>query len=145
MSLREASIDLGAISRNVEALRSRIGTEHTMVVVKANAYGHGAVPTARAAIEGGADWLGVVDFDEAQQLRDGGVDARLLAWLHGGAADYEWAIRAGVDIGVHSPEQLERVAEADGRANVHIKVDTGLGRNGVTIDESAELAPSIVE
>ena len=139
MSLREATVDLGAISRNVEALRARIGTEHTMVVVKANAYGHGAVPVAHAALEGGADWLGVVDFDEAEQLRDAGVDARLLAWLHGGAADYDWAIANNVDIGVHSPEQLEKVAEAEGRANVHIKVDTGLGRNGVTIDESAEL------
>lgn len=134
MSLREAVIDLGAISRNVSTLVAATTAEHTMVVVKANGYGHGAVRAARAALEGGADWLGVVDFDEALELRDAGVDAPLLAWLHGGESDFTAAIAAGVDVGVHSVAHLHRVAAA-GRARVHLKVDTGLGRNGATPDD----------
>ena len=136
MSLREAVIDLGAISRNVSTIVDATTAAHTMVVVKANGYGHGAVESARAALAGGADWLGVVDFDEALELRDAGVDAPLLAWLHGGESDFATAIDARVDVGVHSVEQLERVAAASTtRARVHLKVDTGLGRNGATIDD----------
>jgi alanine racemase len=138
VSLREAVIDLGAISRNVAHLRSLTNAPHTMVVVKANAYGHGAVQVARAALEGGADWLGVVDVDEARELRDAGITSPLLAWLHGSDADFAWAVGAGVDLGVHSLDQLERVAATSG-ARIHIKVDTGLGRNGVTEDECDEL------
>lgn len=139
MTFREAIIDLGAISRNVAAIRSRVGAEHTMVVVKANGYGHGAVQSARAALEGGADWLGVVDFAEARELRDAGISAPILAWIHGVDEDFAWAIDAGVDVGVHSAAQLERVAAASGVANVHIKVDSGLGRNGATIDDCGAL------
>ena len=138
-ALREARIDLGAISGNVESLRASIGAEHTMVVVKANAYGHGAVESARAALAGGADWLGVVDFAEAHELRGAGIDAPVLAWIHGRDADFASAIAARVDVGVHSLEQLERVAAASGVAEVHIKVDTGLGRNGVSEQDCAEL------
>ena len=137
--MRSARIDLAAISRNVAALRAEIGTEHTMVVVKANGYGHGAVESARAALDGGADWLGVVDFPEALELRAAGIEAPVLAWLHGGEADFESAVAAGIDIGVHSLEQLERVAATAGTAQVHIKVDSGLGRNGVSEEDCAEL------
>ena len=136
MTLREAVIDLGAISRNVSTMVAATTARHTMVVVKANGYGHGAVESARAAIDGGADWLGVVDFDEALELRDAGVDAPVLAWLHGGESDFAAAIDARVDVGVHSVEQLERVAAASAsRARVHLKVDTGLGRNGATMED----------
>ena len=139
MSFREAVINLGAISGNVSLIRERVGSAHTMVVVKANGYGHGAVPAARAAIAGGADWLGVVDFAEARELRDAGIDAPILAWIHGVDESFEWAVGAGVDVGVHSAHQLERVAAASGVANVHIKVDSGLGRNGATVDDCGAL------
>ncbi|MET0783594.1 MAG: alanine racemase, partial [Microbacterium sp.] len=59
---REASVDLRAVRANVAALAAHVGTPHVMAVVKANAYGHGAVPVARAALAGGADWLGVADI-----------------------------------------------------------------------------------
>ena len=143
-ALREARIDLSAISGNVAALRGTIGAQHTMVVVKANAYGHGAVESARAALAGGADWLGVVDFAEAHELRAAGIDAPVLAWIHGQHADFAAAIAARVDVGVHSLEQLERVAAASGVAEVHIKVDTGLGRNGVSEQDCAELFAAAV-
>ena len=137
--MREALVDLSAISRNVETLRAAVGGLPSMVVVKANGYGHGAVPVARAALEGGAEWLGVADLAEALELREAGVSAPVLAWLHDPAADFTAAIDAGVDIGVSYPEQLERVAAASGRAVVQLKVDTGLARNGAADADWPEL------
>ena len=135
---REAVIDLGAVQANVAHLRSLIGTRHTMAVVKANGYGHGAVQVARAALAGGADWLGVADIDEALALRAAGIDAPLLAWLHGPDADFAAAINADIDLGLSSETQVRRAADAAtavGRtASVQIKLETGLNRNGV--DES---------
>ena len=139
MTLREARIDLAAISRNVALLVDATTAAHTMAVVKANGYGHGAFEVARAALRGGADWLGVADLDEAHALRAAGIDAPLLAWIHGADADFDAAIAADISIGVHSTAQLERVAEATGVANVHLKVDTGLGRNGAGPEECAAL------
>ena len=137
--LREARVDLGAISANVRTLRAAIGTKHTMAVVKARGYGHGAVPSAKAAITGGADWLGVVELDEAAELRAAGIDVPILAWLHDPAANFDAAVAARVDLGVSSLAQLDRAAHASGTAEVHLKVDTGLGRNGVSLDECAQL------
>ena len=130
--MREALVDVGAIARNVAALR---GDSAAMVVVKANGYGHGAVESARAAIEGGAAWLGVVDLDEALELRNAGVTAPVLAWIHDPQADFDEAVSRDIDLGVNYAEQLERVASAQGRPNVQFKLDTGLGRNGVPESE----------
>ncbi|MBX3099220.1 MAG: alanine racemase [Salinibacterium sp.] len=131
--MREALIDLGAISHNVEVLRGIAGVD-AMVIVKANGYGHGAVESARAALAGGATWLGVADLDEARALRVAGVDAPLLAWLHDPVADFASAVEAGIDVGVSSAAQLEALAALPGRAEVQLKVDTGLGRNGATLE-----------
>lgn len=112
-----------------------------MVVVKARGYGHGAVASAGAAVEGGADWLGVVDVAEARELRSSGLGTPILAWMHDGDADFLAAVDAGIDIGVSSIGQLERVAAASAPRlpQIHIKVDTGLGRSGVTLDECEQL------
>ncbi|MEY2847412.1 MAG: hypothetical protein RI885_77 [Actinomycetota bacterium] len=136
---REARVDLSAIRENVETLRRATATRHTMAVVKARGYGHGAVPSARAALGGGADWLGVADLEEAFELRAAGITAPVLAWLHDAEADFERAVGAGIDLGVSSSAQLGRAAAASGRrtAVVQLKIDTGLGRNGATIDECA--------
>jgi alanine racemase len=146
---REAVIDLAALTRNVERLRRVIGTEHTMAVVKANAYGHGAVECATAALAGGADWLGVADIDEALELRAAGIEAPILAWLHDPDADFAPAIAARVDIGISSVAQLRAVAEATGRlaeligesdpATVQLKLETGLSRNGISEPDWAEV------
>jgi alanine racemase len=140
---REAVIDLGAVQRNVEHLRGLIGTRHTMAVVKANGYGHGAAPVARAALAGGADWLGVADIDEALALRAAGIDAPLLAWLHGADADFAAAIGADIDLGLSSAVQVRQVADAAHRlgrtASVQIKLETGLNRNGVDEADWAEV------
>lgn len=132
---REAVVDLGAIRANISRLREMIGTPHTMAVVKANAYGHGAVPVAQAALDAGADWLGVADIGEALELRNAGITAPVLAWLHDPDAAFAPAIEADVDLGLSSAAQLRQVADAAravGRvASVQVKLETGLSRNGV--------------
>jgi len=127
--MREALVDLSAISRNVETLRAVVDDVATLVVVKANAYGHGAVPCAGAALAAGADWLGVVDIDEALELRAAGITAPILVWMHAPGADLAAAAEARVDVGVNSTEQLDEAAGVGG-VTVQLKVDTGLGRNG---------------
>lgn len=132
-AFREAVIDLDAVTANIRSLRQIIGTPHLVAVVKADGYGHGAVPVARAALAGGADWLGTADIPEALALRAAGIDAPLLCWLHPHGADFSAAIGAGIDLGVSSAAQLDEIADAAGRsvAQVHLKLDTGLSRNGV--------------
>ena len=121
-------IDLGAIARNVGVLRERAGAAGVMAVVKADAYGHGLLPSARAALAGGATWLGVAQLAEAIALRAGGVTAPVLSWLHAPGAGFAEAIRADVDLGVSAVWMLDEVAAAArevGRtARVHLKADT---------------------
>lgn len=127
-------IDLDAIAGNVHTLCELAGPAELMAVVKADAYGHGLVPAARAALAGGATWLGVAQITEAFQLRAAGVTAPLLAWLYPPGADLARAVTADVDLGVAAPWALAEVVTAArevGRAaRIHLKVDTGLGRGG---------------
>jgi alanine racemase len=136
---REAVVDLAAIRANTAALVAHVGTPHVMAVVKANAYGHGAEPVARAALAGGADWLGVADISEAIALREAGIDAPVLAWLHEPGAPFGEAIERRISLGVSTLDQLQEAADA-GRsvgstARIHLKVDTGLSRNGIPVED----------
>lgn len=128
--LREARIDLGAIRSNVATLRAATAPAKTMFVVKAEGYGHGSLETARAAVDAGVEWLGVADVSEGLALRAAGVTAPILAWLHGGGTDFSAAVSAGIDLGISTREQLDRAADASGTAQVQLKIDTGLSRNG---------------
>nr|WP_233121128.1 alanine racemase [Tersicoccus sp. Bi-70] len=135
---RSAVVDLAAIRHNVRTLRTRVAPAALMAVVKADAYGHGMLPVATAALEAGADWLGVAHVSEALVLRRAGLDAPLLAWLHTPATDFAAAVEAGIDLGVSGweLEPIAAAAAAAGRtARVHLKIDTGLGRNGCTAEE----------
>jgi len=138
-----AVIDLGALASNVNFINQQTGDAAVMAVVKADAYGHGLVPCAKAAIAGGATWLGTALFQEALDLRTAGIEARILTWL--GTFDDQFAecIAADIDLGVsHRDALLAIVHEArkqGKRARVHLKVDTGLSRNGVTLDELDQL------
>ena len=129
--LRRLLVSSSAIRANVARLRELAPATDTMVVVKANGYGHGAARVARAALDGGATWIGVADIDEALALRDSGIEAPILAWLHGIDADFRSAVDAGIALGVSTMTQLNAVA-AVGGATVHLKIDTGLGRNGMS-------------
>jgi alanine racemase len=133
-NMREALIRPQAISRNVEILRSMANTPQMMIVVKADGYGHGALTAARAAVEGGATWLGTADIQEALDLRSQGVDVPVLAWLYGPGEDISPALEHSIDLAVSSTAQLEQVVAASSTtrpAAIHLKIDTGLGRNGV--------------
>ncbi|SLK06571.1 alanine racemase [Arthrobacter sp. P2b] len=145
---RSAVIDLEAIRHNVRRLAAAASPAKVMAVVKADAYGHGAVPVARAAIEAGAAWLGVAHISEALALRAAGIDAPLLAWLHTVDSNFGAAVAAGVDIGC-SGWELERIVaaarEQERPARIHLKVDTGLGRNGATLDTWDHLVGEAME
>jgi alanine racemase len=140
----EAVVDLGAIRGNVAAMRAGTAAE-LMAVVKADAYGHGLVPCARAALGGGATWLGTAIVDEALALRAAGVTAPILSWLWapGEADTIARAIAADVDVSVSNQWQLDTVLAAaragGGPARVHLKVDTGLSRNGSYVADWPEL------
>ncbi|GAA2625837.1 alanine racemase [Dactylosporangium fulvum] len=137
----EAVVDLDAIAHNTRLLAGLAAPRAgTMVVVKANAFGHGVLPVARTALANGASWLGVTSIAEALELRAAGIDAPVLAWLYAHDDDFAGAIRAGVDLSVSTAEHLAAIAAA-GPANVHLKVDTGLTRNGVNWAEW----PALVE
>ncbi len=129
-----AVVDLDAISGNVRALRERASGAEVLAVVKADAYGHGLVPAARAARAGGATWLGTAQQAEAVALRDAGVTGRIFTWLHVPGVDFAAAVGRDIDVSASAPWALEGIAAAAldlGRlARVHLKVDTGLGRNG---------------
>ncbi|MFJ4963086.1 alanine racemase [Streptomyces sp. NPDC088729] len=134
-SLRaRAEIDLDALRANVRVLRERAAGAQLMAVLKSDAYGHGALPCARAAREAGATWLGTATPQEALALRAGGLDGRVLCWLWTPGGPWAEAIEADVDVSVSALWALREVvavAGAVGRtARIHLKADTGLGRNG---------------
>ncbi|MFS4504623.1 alanine racemase [Clavibacter sp. Sh2141] len=141
---RRAVVDLDAIRHNVRTLAALAAPARTMVAVKADAYGHGALQVARAALEAGAESLAVLDVASAVELRRAGIAARLLAWLHGVDTDFRTAVEEGIDLGVSALWELERIAAAGRatgiRARVHLKADTGLSRNGAT----PEMWPDLV-
>ena len=132
--MREALIRPHAISHNVGVLKTMAQTPHMMIVVKAGGYGHGALTAAHAALDGGATWLATADIDEALELRHAGITAPVLAWLFGPQENLAPAVENSIDLGVSSLSQLEQVQAASSKgmpARIHVKIDTGLGRNGV--------------
>ena len=138
-----AEIDLRALSSNVRALKRMIGDAKFMAVVKADAYGHGAVECARAARDAGADWLGVCFIDEALELRRAGIDGPILAWLLSEDDDFVAAIESDIDLSVTSVAEFKRVEAAFAAVGkpmrVHIELDTGLARAGAAPYEWEEL------
>ncbi len=131
---RQAYVDLGAITGNVAALAEWVRGSQVMAVVKADGYGHGMVPAARAALAGGASWLGVVDTAEALALRQAGITAPVLCLMAFGAPSD--AIAQGIDLSAGSVAFVDKIAAAAARAGrparLHLKADTGLSRGGAT-------------
>ncbi|MDZ7704522.1 MAG: alanine racemase [Trueperaceae bacterium] len=148
-----ATIDLSALDHNIRTLRDYLQPGTMMLAaVKADAYGHGAVPVARRLVSQGVTWLGVATPEEALELREAGIDARILIF---GPVHHK--LRELIDCGValtvvdeHSLSVVERAAREAGRsANVHLKIDTGMGRLGlpwqdaVGVAQTADRSPNV--
>ena len=136
----EAIVDLGAIRANLAAISGALSGVETMAVVKADAYGHGAIAVSRSARDAGVAWLGVALPDEAIQLRESGDSGRILAWLLApGEPSMQACVERDVDLGAGTPWAVDAIAgaarAAGTRARVHLKVDTGLGRGGSAPDD----------
>lgn len=128
---RQASIEMDAIADNTRHLRRLTGVE-VIAVVKANAYGHGAAASAVAALSGGATRLGVADINEALDLRRQGITAPIISWLHQPDERFDAVAAERIEVGISSFDQLEAAgAVAGGDVGVHLKLETGLSRNGI--------------
>lgn len=138
-----AEIDLDAVRANVRTLRACAPRAELMAVVKADGYGHGAVPCARAAREAGASWLGTATPQEALALRAAGDRGRLMCWLWTPGGPWQEAIEADVDVsasGLWAMGEIVAAARRSGRtARVHLKADTGLGRGGCGLADWPDL------
>jgi alanine racemase len=139
----EIVVDLAAIRANVTTLRELVAPAAMMVAVKADGYGHGMLPVARAAREAGAAWLGVATIDEALALRAAGDTGRVLCWLTVPGEDYTEPIKAGIDLTAYAMSELDDIAAAAATtgtlARVQLKVDTGLSRGGSTLGHWPDL------
>ncbi len=134
-----ALVDLDVIQANVAALRAHVGAAEVMAVVKSDGYGHGLLASARAALAGGATWLGVLQLSDAIELRKAGITVPVLS-LHGCPdAPHAAAIRQGIDLTAGTADlvdQVALVAEGVGKpARLHLEADTGMARGGATADD----------
>jgi alanine racemase len=141
----EIVVDLDAIRHNVRTLGGLVAPAAMMTVVKADGYGHGIVESARAARQGGADWIGVATVPEALRLREEGDTGPLLSWLTL-AADIEdgslaRVIERGVDVTAYTVDELDQIVLAGAGPRVQLKVDTGLSRGGAPLADW----PAVVE
>ncbi len=136
-------VNLSAVERNTRTMVKRAGVA-LMAVIKADAYGHGAVPVARTALGAGAQSLAVARFGEARVLRQAGIAAPLLVFGLATSDEVDEALALDVTLTLHSPETARlyaaRAAAAGKILRVHLKVDTGLGRMGVLPGDALALA-----
>ncbi len=135
-------ISLAAYGENLRALRDRLPEEcGLMPVVKANAYGLGAVPIARRAITEGAQMLGVATVAEGVELREAGVQAPILVLVQARAQDFEAAVRHKLRLSVSDLGLAEKLGDEARKArsvvNVHCEIDTGMGRQGFAVHDAA--------
>ncbi|WP_326610839.1 alanine racemase [Streptomyces scopuliridis] len=145
-----AEVDLAALRGNVRALRSRVGPGVALMgVVKSDGYGHGMVPTARAALDAGATWLGTATPHEALALRAAGIESRVMCWLWTPGDPWREGIEADLDMSVSAMWALREVtaaARGAGRpARIQLKADTGLGRNGCQPADWPELVAAALD
>lgn len=120
-----------------------------MAVVKANAYGHGMIPVAKAALQGGAKWCGVARVEEALDLRTAGLDCPILVLGYMPPERMEEMIAKGISMTIWDYDQLERAAfaakKAEASARLHLKIDTGMSRLGVQPEGAFNLAREIAK
>ncbi|MFI6091520.1 alanine racemase [Streptomyces sp. NPDC051218] len=144
-----AEIDLAALRANVRTLRAHAPGAAFMAVVKADAYGHGMVPCARAAVEAGATWVGTATPEEALALRAAGIEGRIMCWLWTPGGPWREGVEADLDMsvsGLWALREVSAAARAVGRtARVQLKADTGLGRGGCMPADWPELVSQALQ
>lgn len=147
--LRWAEIDVDALAGNAQTLATLARPARVMAMVKSNGYGHGMAIAARAAIDGGATWLGVYTPQEALALRGAGFRAPILVVGWSPASTLPQLVQAGVDVSVIDADAVRSVAAAaagaGGGARVHLKIDTGLHRLGALPETLESLATALRE
>ena len=140
------TVDLGVIKNNINLILKHTGVQ-VIAIVKANAYGHGAVPVAQAALEAGASWCGVARVDEALELRQAGLDCPLLLLGYTPEACYAEMIQHQISMTVWDLKQIEAISEAalqiNQEAKLHLKVDTGMSRLGIDPEEVIDLLKDV--
>jgi alanine racemase len=145
--LRWAEIDVDALAGNAQVLTTLVRPAQVMAMVKSNGYGHGMAIAARAAIDGGATWLGVYTPQEALALRGAGFRAPILVVGWSPASTLSQLVQAGVDVSVFDADAVRSVAAAaaavGGGARVHVKIDTGLHRLGALPEDLESLAAAL--
>lgn len=149
MSASVAAIDLDAVASNIRVLSGLAGSAAVCAVVKADGYGHGSVPVARAALDAGATWLGVAHVGEGRVLRAAGLDAPILVLSEPDPAEIPAALATGQHLVVYRSEMIDAVAAAAESLGVpsaplHLKIDTGMRRVGCEPDDAVALARRIV-
>jgi alanine racemase len=146
--MRTIQINLEAIAANYKTLKSLTDAK-VMAIVKADAFGHGMIEVAKKLESINVDMLATADLEEAELIRAAGIKSPLMAWLHGKDADFVSAIQHDIQIGLASVAGLELVAAASNKASavakIHLKVDTGLGRNGAAIADWPALVAKAVD
>ena len=135
-----AEVSLDVLRQNFLTVVNHVGSGVTVcAVVKADAYGHGSLECSRALQSEGAKWLGVTSLDEAIPLRDAGIESRILLMTGFWRGEESEIVRLGLTATIWEPWHVESLENAAARANVrhgvHLKVDTGMGRLGVSLEE----------
>lgn len=128
-----AEIDLSAIAHNVAAFRAHLGSTELCAVVKADAYGHGDVPVAEVAAEGGATWLAVALVEEGIRLREAGLELPILLLSEPLAGDARTVVEWALTPTVYSAAFVDAYADAGGGRPIHCKLDTGMHRVGTDV------------
>ena len=140
-------IDHAAIRTNLGLLRSIVGDAQVIAVVKANAYGHGAVPVARTLVAAGVERLAVATIDEGRELRDAGIGAPILLLWGIGPDEAAEVVALDLEPIVYDADTVRLLETEAGRAgsrlSVHLKIDTGLGRQGAAADEALAVAARV--
>lgn len=138
-------VHLDAIRFNLEGIRKAVGDQRKILIaVKANAYGHGAVPIARLAESAGMDWLGVATVPEGIELRQAGINLPILKFSQAFPEEMESSVENNLTLTVYDKENITTLQsicfKLEKHTNVHLKVDTGMGRIGASSEDAVEIA-----
>jgi alanine racemase len=142
-----AEIDLSAFKFNIEQIKKRVAPAKIMAIVKANGYGHGAVPLAHASIQAGAEYLAVALVEEGIELRENGITAPILVFSGLQEEQIDQFLDYDLEMTVYTESMARQISDRaqwwSQPARIHVKVDTGMGRVGVVPENSVELIQKI--